>query len=159
MKIGHGFDVHAFGDKNKPLIIGGVNIPYHCGLIAHSDGDIIFHSLIDALLGASGLGDIGTLYPDTDKSFYRINSSILLQNTYKKIKEKKYKIKNIDITIILQLPKLFPYYLQIKKNIAKHLEIKIKNINVKSTSTEKLGFIGRSEGIACTSVVLIYKNK
>lgn len=159
MKIGQGFDVHAFGDKNKPLIIGGVNIPYKHGLIAHSDGDVIFHAIIDALLGAAGLGDIGTLYPDNNQSFCGINSAFLLKNTYKKIKNRGYKIKNIDVTTILQSPKLFPYYLQIKKNINKYLEIKIENINVKSTSTEKLGFLGRAEGIACMAIVLIYKTK
>lgn len=156
MRIGHGFDIHAFGGLG-PLIIGGVIIPYKTGVIAHSDGDVLFHSLTDSLLGASALGDIGTLYPNNNKSLKGIKSSKILCEVWELIKNKGYSIKNIDITIIVETPKMIPYIFKIKKNISKILNINMHFISIKATSTEKLGFIGRSEGIACESVVLISK--
>lgn len=156
MRIGHGFDIHAFGGLG-PLIIGGVKIPYKNGLVAHSDGDVLLHSLVDSLLGATALGDIGKLYPDNNINLKGINSSSILKEVWKKIRKKGYILKNIDITMILQNPLITPYILKIKKNIAKFLKINIKYISVKATSTEKLGFIGRGEGIACEAVVLIDK--
>lgn len=156
LRIGYGFDVHKFYGTN-PLILGGVKIPYCKGILAHSDGDVLIHSLIDALLGASGLGDIGKLFPSTNQNIKNISSCILLKIVFNKIK--KFKINNIDITIIAQKPKINKYIEEIKKNISKILCIKIKFINIKATTTETLGFIGRKEGIACTTIVLLYKKK
>ncbi|CDL87274.1 2-C-methyl-D-erythritol 2,4-cyclodiphosphate synthase [Xenorhabdus cabanillasii] len=156
MRIGHGFDVHKFGGEG-PLIIGGVRIPYDQGLIAHSDGDVALHAATDALLGAAALGDIGKLFPDTDPAFKGADSRELLKEAYRRIREKGYRIGNLDITIIAQAPKMLPHIPQMRVNLAEDLECHMDDINVKATTTEKLGFVGRKEGIACEAVALLVK--
>ncbi|PPI88465.1 2-C-methyl-D-erythritol 2,4-cyclodiphosphate synthase [Candidatus Pantoea edessiphila] len=157
MRIGHGFDVHAFGGIN-PLILGGVKIKFKHGLIAHSDGDVVLHALIDALLGAAAMGDIGTVFPDNNINFKGVNSFYLLSEVWKLI-SLNYVIGNIDITIILQTPKINPYLKQMCTNISKNLDCKKNKINIKVTTTEKLGFVGREEGIACEAVALLLNKK
>lgn len=154
IRIGHGFDVHAFGGEG-PLIIGGVRIPWHSGFIAHSDGDVALHALTDALLGAAALGDIGKLFPDTDQSYKGADSRQLLCQAFQRIENKGYQIGNIDITIIAQAPKMLSHIAQMRVNIAEDLGCHIDQINVKATTTEKLGFTGRGEGIACEAVALL----
>ncbi|CDL82141.1 2-C-methyl-D-erythritol 2,4-cyclodiphosphate synthase [Xenorhabdus szentirmaii] len=156
MRIGHGFDVHKFGGEG-PLIIGGVRIPYEQGLIAHSDGDVALHAATDALLGAVALGDIGKLFPDTDPAFKGADSRELLKEAYRRIREKGYRIGNLDITIIAQAPKMLPHIPQMRVNLAEDLDCHMDDINVKATTTEKLGFVGRKEGIACEAVALLVK--
>ncbi|SFU26922.1 2-C-methyl-D-erythritol 2,4-cyclodiphosphate synthase [Xenorhabdus koppenhoeferi] len=156
MRIGHGFDVHKFGGEG-PLVIGGVRIPYEQGLIAHSDGDVALHAATDALLGAAALGDIGKLFPDTDPVFKGADSRELLKEAYHRIRAKGYRIGNLDITIIAQAPKMLPHIPQMRVNLAEDLECLMDDINVKATTTEKLGFIGRKEGIACEAVALLVK--
>ncbi|MBD2797814.1 2-C-methyl-D-erythritol 2,4-cyclodiphosphate synthase [Xenorhabdus sp. 18] len=156
MRIGHGFDVHKFGGEG-PLVIGGVRIPYEQGLIAHSDGDVALHAATDALLGAAALGDIGKLFPDTDPAFKGADSRELLKEAYRRIRAKGYWIGNLDITIIAQAPKMLPHIPQMRVNLAEDLECHIDDINVKATTTEKLGFVGRKEGIACEAVALLVK--
>lgn len=156
LRIGHGFDVHAFGE-NRPLIIGGVEVPYHTGFIAHSDGDVALHALTDALLGAAALGDIGKLFPDTDMQYKNADSRGLLREAFRQVKEKGYKIGNVDISIIAQVPKMRPHIDDMRTIIAQDLECDIDQVNVKATTTEKLGFTGRSEGIACEAVALLEK--
>lgn len=157
IRIGHGFDVHAFGE-NRPLIIAGVEVPYHTGFIAHSDGDVALHALTDALLGAAALGDIGKLFPDTDMQFKNIDSRILLREAFSLIRQKGYKIGNLDVTIIAQAPKMRPHIDAMRAIIADDLQCDVEQVNVKATTTEKLGFTGRSEGIACEAVALLVKN-
>ena len=156
IRIGHGFDVHAFGEK-RPLVICGVEIPHSIGLIAHSDGDVALHALTDALLGAAALGDIGKLFPDTDMQYKNADSRFLLREAYRRIQEKGYKIGNVDVTIIAQAPKMRPYIDSMRTNIAADLVCDIEHVNVKATTTEKLGFVGRGEGIACEAVALIVR--
>ncbi|MCA6222085.1 2-C-methyl-D-erythritol 2,4-cyclodiphosphate synthase [Photorhabdus antumapuensis] len=156
MRIGHGFDVHKFGGEG-PIIIGGVRIPYEQGLLAHSDGDVALHAATDALLGAAALGDIGKLFPDTDLAFKGVDSRKLLREAYSRIREKGYRIGNLDITIIAQAPKMWPHIPQMRVNLAEDLQCHIDDINVKATTTEKLGFVGRKEGIACEAVALLVK--
>ncbi|MDE9459160.1 2-C-methyl-D-erythritol 2,4-cyclodiphosphate synthase [Xenorhabdus bovienii] len=156
MRIGHGFDVHKFGGEG-PLVIGGVRIPYEQGLIAHSDGDVALHAATDALLGAAALGDIGKLFPDTDPAFKGADSRELLKEAYRRIRKKGYRIGNLDITIIVQAPKMLPHIPQMRVNLAEDLECHMDDINVKATTTEKLGFVGRKEGIACEAVALLVK--
>ncbi|MDC9582639.1 2-C-methyl-D-erythritol 2,4-cyclodiphosphate synthase [Xenorhabdus sp. PR6a] len=158
MRIGHGFDVHKFGGEG-PLVIGGVRIPYEQGLIAHSDGDVALHAATDALLGAAALGDIGKLFPDTDPAFKGADSRELLKEAYRRIRAKGYRIGNLDITIIAQAPKMLPHIPQMRVNLAEDLECHIDDINVKATTTEKLGFVGRQEGIACEAVALLIKEQ
>lgn len=156
MRIGHGFDVHAFGGEG-PLMIGGVAVPYSQGFIAHSDGDVLLHAVTDALLGAAALGDIGQLFPDTDPQYKGANSRILLKTAWDKIASKGYKIVNIDVTLMAQMPKMAPHIPQMRVNIADDLNLHFDQVNVKATTTEQLGFVGRKEGIACAAVVLISK--
>lgn len=156
IRIGHGFDVHAFGE-DRPLIIGGVEVPYHTGFIAHSDGDVALHALTDALLGAVALGDIGKLFPDTDMQYKNADSRKLLIETYRQVLATGYKVGNVDVTIIAQAPKMRPYIDQMRQAIAEDLQCDISQVNVKATTTEKLGFTGRSEGIACEAVALLVK--
>ncbi|QPB43598.1 2-C-methyl-D-erythritol 2,4-cyclodiphosphate synthase [Rodentibacter haemolyticus] len=156
IRIGHGFDVHAFGE-NRPLIIGGIEIPYHTGFIAHSDGDVALHALTDALLGAAALGDIGKLFPDTDMQYKNADSRGLLREAFRQVQEKGYKIGNVDVTIIAQTPKMRPHIDDMRAVIAADLQCHIDQINVKATTTEKLGFTGRNEGIACEAVTLLIK--
>lgn len=156
MRIGHGFDVHKFGGEG-PLIIGGVRIPYEFGLLAHSDGDVALHAATDALLGAAALGDIGKLFPDTDPAFKGADSRELLREAYRRIRAKGYRLGNLDITIIAQTPKMAPHIPQMRVNLAEDLECHMDDVNVKATTTEKLGFTGRGEGIACEAVALLIK--
>lgn len=156
IRIGHGFDVHAFGQE-RPLMICGVEVPYHTGFIAHSDGDVALHALTDALLGAVALGDIGKLFPDTDMQYKNADSRKLLIEAYRKVREQGYKIGNVDVTIIAQAPKMRPYIDQMRQTVADDLQCDIMQVNVKATTTEKLGFTGRGEGIACEAVVLLTK--
>ncbi|MFH0258979.1 2-C-methyl-D-erythritol 2,4-cyclodiphosphate synthase [Vibrio barjaei] len=156
MRIGHGFDVHKFGGEG-PVIIGGVAIPYEQGLIAHSDGDVALHALCDALLGAIAAGDIGRHFPDTDAEWEGADSRALLRDVYSKVKAKGYELVNADITIMAQAPKMAPHIDSMCQVIAQDLDTDIDNVNVKATTTERLGFTGRKEGIATEAVVLISK--
>lgn len=156
IRIGHGFDVHKFGGEG-PVIIGGVAVPYEQGLIAHSDGDVALHALCDALLGAIAAGDIGRHFPDTDAEWKGADSRGLLRDVYRRVKEKGYRLGNADITIIAQAPKMAPHIEAMCVTIAEDLETDIGNINVKATTTERLGFTGRKEGIATEAVVLLVK--
>ncbi|MCR9909166.1 2-C-methyl-D-erythritol 2,4-cyclodiphosphate synthase [Vibrio campbellii] len=156
IRIGHGFDVHKFGGEG-PVIIGGVAIPYEQGLIAHSDGDVALHALTDALLGAIAAGDIGRHFPDTDDKWKGADSRELLKDVYRRVKEQGYRLGNADVTIMAQAPKMAPYIDAMCAAIAEDLETDISNINVKATTTERLGFTGRKEGIATEAVVLLFK--
>ncbi|OEB83434.1 2-C-methyl-D-erythritol 2,4-cyclodiphosphate synthase [Vibrio parahaemolyticus] len=156
IRIGHGFDVHKFGGEG-PVIIGGVTIPYEQGLIAHSDGDVALHALTDALLGAIAAGDIGRHFPDTDDKWKGANSRELLKDVYRRVKEQGYRLGNADVTIMAQAPKMAPHIDAMCAAIAEDLETDISNINVKATTTERLGFTGRKEGIATEAVVLLFK--
>ena len=156
MRIGHGFDVHKFGGEG-PITLGGVNIPYQYGLIAHSDGDVVLHAITDALIGALALGDIGKLFPDTDSKYKGIDSRILLKEVYSIIQAKGFVLANLDTTIIAQEPKMRPYVDQMRVNIAEDLNVHYDQISVKATTTEQLGFTGRKEGIACEAAVLLIK--
>ena len=151
-----GYDVHRFKDGGD-VILGGVKIPYEQGLEAHSDGDVVLHALCDALLGAAALGDIGKHFPDTDPEFKGADSRVLLRYVYQIVQEKGYLLVNADITIIAQAPKMAPYIVAMCRNIAEDLLVDVDCINVKATTTEKLGFEGRKEGIAVQAVVLIEK--
>ncbi|MFT5837754.1 MAG: 2-C-methyl-D-erythritol 2,4-cyclodiphosphate synthase [Flavobacteriales bacterium] len=154
IRIGHGYDVHKFGGTG-PIIIAGVKIDHDMGLLAHSDGDVVLHALCDALLGALALGDIGKHFPDTDPTLAGVDSRDLLRHVYKLIKDKQYKLGNLDLTIVAQAPKMAPHIELMRENIAKDLNADINQINVKATTTEKLGFAGRKEGIAAYAVVLL----
>lgn len=155
-RIGQGFDVHQLSD-NRPLIIGGVTIPYEKGLLGHSDADVLLHTIADACLGAIGEGDIGKHFPDTDPAFKDADSFKLLQHVWAIVKEKGYTLGNLDCTIIAQRPKMAPYIPAIKARIAEALEAGSEQLNVKATTTEKLGFTGREEGIASQAVILLQK--
>lgn len=154
MRIGHGYDVHAFGPGDK-IVIGGVVIPHHHGLIAHSDGDVLLHALCDALLGAAALGDIGKHFPDTDMQYRNADSRSLLRMVYAKVNQAGWKIANADMTIVAQAPRMATYIPRMGETIAADLQCEINQINVKATTTERLGFVGREEGIACYAVVLL----
>ena len=156
IRVGHGYDVHRFAEGYK-LILGGVEIPYELGLLGHSDADVLVHALMDAMLGAAGLGDIGKHFPDTDDKYKGISSMILLKKVKELIEEEGYSLSNADITIVAQKPKLAPYIEQMKKNIASVLCTDVSDINVKATTEEHLGFTGRLEGISSHAVVLISK--
>jgi len=153
-KIGHGYDVHRLVDGRK-LIIGGVDVPHTLGLDGHSDADVLIHAIMDAVIGALGLGDIGKHFPDTDNKYKDIDSMILAHKTYDLLTENAYTIGNIDCTIIAQQPKLSPYIPQMRKNIADVYKIQSDRVNIKATTEEGLGFTGSCEGIAAHSVVII----
>ncbi len=156
IRVGMGYDVHRFKEDGD-VILGGVKIPYEQGLEAHSDGDVVLHALCDALLGAAALGDIGKHFPDTDPEFKGADSRVLLRHVYNIVQQKGYLLVNADITIIAQAPKMAPHIVAMCTNIAEDLKVDIDCINVKATTTEKLGFEGRKEGIAVQAVVLIEK--
>ena len=156
IRVGQGYDVHRFNEGDH-IILGGVTIPYERGLEAHSDGDVVLHALADAILGAAALGDIGKHFPDTDPNFKGADSRVLLRHVYNIVKESGYQLVNADVTIIAQAPKMLPHVPAMRANIAADLETDIDFINVKATTTEKLGFEGRKEGIAVQAVVLIEK--
>ena len=156
IRVGHAYDVHSFAEGRK-LILGGVEIPYELGLLGHSDADVLIHALMDAMLGAAGLGDIGKHFPDTDDKYKGISSMLLLKEVKKLVEKEGYSLSNADITIVAQKPKLAPYIDQMKKNIALALCTDVSDINVKATTEEHLGFTGRLEGISSHAVVLISK--
>ncbi|WP_342433841.1 2-C-methyl-D-erythritol 2,4-cyclodiphosphate synthase [Neobacillus sp. FSL H8-0543] len=155
-RIGQGFDVHQL-TEGRPLIIGGITIPYEKGLLGHSDADVLLHTVSDACLGAIGEGDIGRHFPDTDPNFKDADSAKLMEHVWVLVKEKGYELVNADCTIIAQMPKMAPYIGQMKERIAELLEASPEQINVKATTTEKLGFAGRGEGIAAQVAVLLKK--
>lgn len=153
-RIGHGFDVHAFGG-NGPLVLAGVSIEYEQGLLAHSDGDVVLHALTDALLGALALGDIGYHFPDHDPAYKDIDSRILLRRAVEQMQQAGYSLGNLDITVMAQAPKLAPHIQSMRQMIATDVQAEITQVNVKATTTEQLGFVGRKEGIAAEAVVLL----
>ena len=155
-RTGHGYDVHRL-TENRDLILGGVKIPYEKGLLGHSDADVLVHAVMDALLGAAALGDIGKHFPDTDEKYRGISSVILLEKVKSLISDAGYTVGNADITVIAQKPKIASYIPAMRKNIAETLGIEIERVNVKGTTTEKLGFVGRCEGIACEAVCILYR--
>jgi 2-C-methyl-D-erythritol 2,4-cyclodiphosphate synthase len=157
MRIGQGFDVHQLV-AGRPLIIGGIEIPYEKGLLGHSDADVLLHTVADAVLGAICEGDIGKHFPDTDPAFKDADSAQLLTHVWGIVKKKGYQLGNIDCTIIAQMPKMAPYIPEMRSKISELLEADLDQVNVKATTTEKLGFCGREEGIAAQVVVLLIKN-
>ena len=154
MRIGHGYDTHRLR-RGIPLILGGVTIPHAYGLEAHSDGDAVIHALCDALLGAAGLGDIGNYYPDTDPEFADIDSRVLLRDIAAKLRQRGHRLVNADITIVAQAPKLAQYMEAMKKNLAADLQSTPSALNIKATTNEKMGFVGRGEGMAVYAVALL----
>ncbi len=156
IRIGHGFDVHAFAE-NRRLIIGGVDIPHDRGLLGHSDADVLLHAISDALLGAAALGDIGKHFPDTDARFKGIDSRKLLRHVAELLAARGWRVGNVDATIIAQAPKMAPHIAAMREHIAVDLGIDADAVNVKATTTERLGFTGRQEGIAAEAVCLVYK--
>ncbi|MEO5573859.1 MAG: 2-C-methyl-D-erythritol 2,4-cyclodiphosphate synthase [Gammaproteobacteria bacterium] len=154
MRIGHGYDAHAFAHDRK-LVLGGVTIPFERGLAAHSDGDVLIHALCDALLGAAGLGDIGRHFPDTSAQYHNIDSRILLRNVVELIRQQTLTISNIDITVLAQAPKLAAHVEAMCLNLSEDTALPISRINIKATTTEGMGFIGRQEGIGAYAVVLL----
>ena len=154
VRIGHGLDVHAFGDGDH-VMLGGVRVPHVRGVIAHSDGDVVLHALCDAMLGALALGDIGKHFPDTDPRYKGISSLLLLREVCRKLDETGYRTQNIDAVIAAQEPKLAPYIGAMNTAIAEAVGIAVSQVNVKATTTERLGFVGRKEGIAAQAVVMI----
>lgn len=157
IRVGHGFDVHALVEGRK-CIIGGVDIPHDRGLAGHSDADVLLHAICDALLGAAGLGDIGRHFPDTDAAFAGIDSRILLRRVAEQLRERGWRVGNVDATIIAQAPKMAPHIARMTAHIADDLGIAIDRVNVKATTTEKLGFTGRGEGVAAEAVCLIARD-
>ena len=153
-RIGSGFDVHAF-IEGKPLILGGVHIPHKQGLLAHSDGDLLSHSIADALLGALALGDIGKFFPDKDPKYKGMKSTWLLKEVYQRILKEGYEMVNLDSSILCQVPRLAPYIQAIRENLARVLAVRIELLSVKATTTEGLGFLGRKEGIAVYTQILL----
>ncbi|MBW8189593.1 2-C-methyl-D-erythritol 2,4-cyclodiphosphate synthase [Neiella marina] len=156
IRIGHGFDVHKFGGEG-PVIIGGVAIDYEQGLLAHSDGDVLLHAISDAILGAMALGDIGHHFPDTDDQFKGADSRELLRQCFAQAEQSGYVIGNLDATIIAQAPKMAPHIKQMKQHLSEDLKCGLNQVNVKATTTEKLGYTGRKEGISAHAVVLLQR--
>lgn len=153
-RIGQGYDVHRLVEGRK-LILGGVDIPHEVGLLGHSDADVLLHALMDALLGAAAMGDIGKLFPDTDERFRGADSRVLLREVVRRLREEGYAIGNVDVTLVAQRPKVALYIHQMRENIASDLEVSISQVNVKATTEEHLGFTGNGEGMAAHAVVLI----
>lgn len=157
MRIGHGYDVHKLVEGRK-LIVGGVDIPFELGLLGHSDADVLLHAISDAILGAAALGDIGGMFPDTDEKWKGADSLKLLEAVAERVNREGYVIENIDSTLIAQAPKMKPYILEMRKNIANACGIDVSQVSVKATTEEQLGFTGRKEGISAHAVVLINNN-
>lgn len=157
MRIGHGYDVHRF-ENGDHVFLGGVKIPFTKGLLAHSDGDVLLHAICDALLGAAGLGDIGRLFPDTESNFKGVSSRVLLKEVGALLEKKGFRVVNIDATVLAEAPKVTPYADQMCGNIASDLNIVSTAVNVKGTTTEKMGFLGRGDGIASEAVCLLESN-
>ncbi|HLP13117.1 MAG TPA: 2-C-methyl-D-erythritol 2,4-cyclodiphosphate synthase [Flavobacteriales bacterium] len=156
IKVGFGIDVHQLA-SGRDCILGGVKIPHDKGPLGHSDADVLLHAICDALLGAAGLKDIGTYFPDTDQSFKNIDSKILLEKTFHLIKERHYKVSNVDCSLVIEQPKLKPHVDAMRTNIARLLEIDVDDVSVKATTNERMGFIGREEGVVAYAVVLLVK--
>lgn len=156
LRIGHGYDVHRLVE-GRPLILGGVTVPYEKGLLGHSDADVLTHAVMDALLGAAGLPDIGNLFPDNDKAFLNISSILLLQRVAEKLREANVQVVNIDATLIAQAPKVAPYRAAMRQNIADALGIDVSQVGVKATTEEHLGFTGDGSGMAAHAVALVEK--
>jgi 2-C-methyl-D-erythritol 2,4-cyclodiphosphate synthase len=154
LQVGHGFDVHAFGPGDF-ITLGGVRIPHSHGLVAHSDGDVLLHALCDALLGAAGLGDIGQHFPDSETEFKGIDSRILLRRVATLLAQRGFKVHNVDATVIAQVPRIAPYVTAMRAHIASDLDMAVEQVNIKATTTEGLGYIGRREGIAVHAVTLV----
>lgn len=154
MRIGHGYDVHRLTEGRK-LMLGGVEIPYEKGLLGHSDADVLLHALMDALLGAAALGDIGKLFPDTDEQYRGADSRVLLREVTRRLAAEGYTIGNVDVTLIAQRPKVAPYIPQMRQNIAEDIGVELSQVNVKATTEEHLGFTGSGEGMAAHAVALI----
>lgn len=157
IRVGHGYDVHKFTSAKDHVILAGIKIPYEMGLEAHSDGDVVLHALTDALLGAVGKGDIGRHFPDTDPAHKNKDSRYFVYETLKFLNQSQFHISNVDITIAAQAPKLAPYIDNMVASVANILNIEVSQVNIKATTTEKLGFVGRKEGIATYAVALIYQ--
>lgn len=157
LRIGLGYDVHAFAQGRK-LILAGVDIPHYQGLLGHSDADVVAHALMDAILGAMRKGDIGKLFPDTDAAYKDIDSLVLLKQVAELMRAESYVLLDADIVIAAQAPKLSPYREQMRQNLCRVLGIQLDKLGLKATTTEKLGFVGREEGIACTASVLLVKD-
>ena len=155
-RIGHGYDVHRLVEC-RDLIIGGVNIPHHLGLLGHSDADVLLHAISDSLLGACALGDIGTHFPDTDEQYKNADSLVLLACVKEIINNAGYEVGNVDATVIAQAPKLAPFIPQMRLNIARALEVELDSVSIKATTEEHLGFTGEEKGIAAHAVCLVYK--
>ena len=155
-RTGFGFDVHAFAE-NRKLIIGGVEILYEKGLLGHSDADVLLHAISDALLGALALGDIGQHFPDTDESYKDADSMDLLKKVYEMVLQNGYSLGNIDAVVAMQKPKILPYVMKMRENIASLFKVELNMISIKATTTEKLGFVGRGEGVSAFATVLILK--
>jgi 2-C-methyl-D-erythritol 2,4-cyclodiphosphate synthase len=161
MRIGHGYDAHRFGDTvqaDKPFVIGGVAIPHDRSLLAHSDGDVLIHALCDALLGALGKGDIGHHFPDTDAAFDNIDSAKLLQRVMNLLAQDSWLVSNVDITILAEAPRMAPHIQAMRERLAQLLHATPEQVNVKASTTEGMGFVGRKEGIATYASVLIYRD-
>jgi len=156
VRIGHGYDVHQLVEGRK-LILGGVEIPHRLGLLGHSDADVLIHAVCDSILGALGLGDIGKHFPDTDANFENVDSRVLLREVVAKMKG--FQLGNLDVTVIAQKPKLAPYLDSMRQNLSQDLKCDVNQVNIKATTTEKLGFAGREEGIEAHAVVLLVKEK
>ena len=154
MRIGHGYDVHRLVE-GRDLILGGVTIPHTLGLLGHSDADVLTHAVMDALLGAAALGDIGKLFPDTDERYRGISSLKLLAVVRDRVRDAGYKVENVDVTVIAQRPKLAPYIPEMRKTLADVLALDVGQISIKATTEERLGFTGREEGVACHCVCLL----
>ncbi|MDF2700392.1 MAG: 2-C-methyl-D-erythritol 2,4-cyclodiphosphate synthase [Haloplasmataceae bacterium] len=156
LKIGHSTDIHQLVE-NRDLILGGVKIEHHKGLLGHSDADALLHAITEAIIGALGLGDIGKHFPDTDNQYKGIDSKVLLKKAFELAKDRGYRINNLDTTIFAEKPKMAPYISKMREVIANILETDVENVNVKATRGEKIGFVGREEGIVCEAVVLLIK--
>lgn len=154
MRLGHGYDAHRFAPGTR-LVLGGVEIEYDRGLAAHSDGDVLTHALCDALLGAAGLGDIGQHFPDTDAAYENIDSRVLLRHVMKRLEYRGFRVLNTDLTVVAQAPRLGAYLQQMRENLAADLRVEPGEVNIKATTTERMGFTGREEGIAAHAVALI----
>ncbi len=155
MRIGHGYDAHRFG-PGRPLILGGVQVPHDQGLVAHSDGDVLVHALCDALLGATALGDIGRHFPDSSAEFKDIDSRVLLRHVVARLGEQGYVVGNVDVTVVAQVPRLGPHIPAMRTHLAADLQVAESQVNIKATTTEGMGFVGRAEGIAAHAVALLF---
>lgn len=158
IRVGFGYDVHQWAD-NRPLILGGVTIPHHQGLMGHSDADVLLHAITDALLGSLALGDIGTHFPDTDPQYKGADSGLLLQKAYELIRSKQYFLVNLDATVIMERPKLLEHIPSIRHRISELLDVDVTRVSIKATTSEKMGFVGRGEGAASMATVLVQQEK